>query len=175
MLPPVRESGMRPTCPTLADRGALGVFARDGTATYDEEPVAKPLAAGDIVGGRYLLEELLGEGGMGQVWAGFDEVLQRVVAVKFACDPELCARLEREARIAAGLSTPHVAAVYDCGFHDVWTYLVMEKLVGEDLATRLDAMGTLDPETCAALAHEGGHVLDAVHLHGAVHLSLIHI
>jgi serine/threonine protein kinase len=164
--PPVRDSGIRRTAPA-----ALGLFNLDGLATY-AEPEAKPLRVGEIVGGRYLLEELLGEGGMGQVWAAFDEILQRPVAVKFASEPELGARLEREARIAASLTTPHVAAIFDCGFHDAWTYLVMEKLVGEDLATRLDAMGTLDPETCAALAHDVGHVLDALHAEGAVHRDI---
>jgi len=154
-LPSVRDSGIQRTRPAHP-----GVFS------------PTPLCAGSMIGGRYLLEELIGEGGMGQVWAGFDEVLQRSVAVKWASDPELCARLEREARIAASVASPHVAAIYDCGVHGPWTYLVMEKLSGEDLATRLEEKGKLDSETCAELAHQAGLVLDELHATGAVHRDI---
>jgi serine/threonine protein kinase len=73
--------------------------------------------AGEILGDRYQLLELLGEGGMGQVWKAYDATLDRTVAVKVILGlndvPEAAARLRREARAAAGLTSPHVAAVYD--------------------------------------------------------------
>jgi len=76
--------------------------------------------AGTRLGGRYRLTERLAFGGMGEVWAGVDEVLGRAVAVKIlrpelARDDAFRRRFREEARTAGGLSHPGIAAVYDYG------------------------------------------------------------
>jgi eukaryotic-like serine/threonine-protein kinase len=75
------------------------------------------MQAGLKLSGRYVLRTLLGSGGMGEVWRGVDEQLDRPVAVKVLrahlADPELVARVRREARIAARLEHPGITMVYD--------------------------------------------------------------
>ena len=100
---------------------------------------------GDIIGGKYIVERLLGEGGMGVVVAARHAQLGNLVAIKlilaeFARHPEIVARFEREARAAAELASEHVARVTDFGcIADGTPYLVMEFLDGEDLAARVVA------------------------------------
>ena len=84
-----------------------------------------------VLGGRYVLGEVLGTGGMATVWRATDEVLDREVAVKvlspqYAADPRFAARFEREARHAAGLSHPRLVTVFDCGAEDGTAFIVME-------------------------------------------------
>ena len=73
---------------------------------------------GAILKGRYRLERLLGRGGMASVWLACDQDLERDVAVKvlsdtIAYDPDFVARFRREAKVAAGLTHPHLVGVWD--------------------------------------------------------------
>src|SRR5262245_6777322 len=85
--------------------------------------------------GNYIVEDLLGAGGMGQVFRARHDQLQRLVALKLmhaqmAQDPAFQARFRREARAAAGLTHPHIVVVYDFDEADGYAYLVMELLTG---------------------------------------------
>src|ERR1051325_12212359 len=100
-----------------------------------------PLCAGTRLG-PYEIVAPLGAGGMGEVYKARDTRLDRTVAIKIlptelASDPDLRARLEREARAIAALDHPHICAIYDVGEHDGTRYLVMQYLEGETLAARL--------------------------------------
>lgn len=84
---------------------------------------------GALIAGRYELTELLGRGGMGEVWASRDRELHRNVAVKLLhhddnARPELVQRFERQAVAAAQINHPHIVALYDRGTHDHLRYLV---------------------------------------------------
>jgi serine/threonine protein kinase/Tol biopolymer transport system component len=105
-----------------------------------------PLDTGTRLG-PYEVTGLIGSGGMGEVYRAHDTRLGRNVAVKvlpasMAGDPDRQARFEREARTVAGLSHPHICAIYDVGRHrsgdgEAIEFLVMELLEGETLAARL--------------------------------------
>ena len=80
--------------------------------------------------GRYRLVELLGRGGMGEVWRAYDTGIDRVVALKmlpanFADDQVFQERFRREARAAAGLDEPHVVPIHDFGEIDGRLYVTM--------------------------------------------------
>jgi serine/threonine protein kinase len=127
-----------------------------------------------LLGGRYLLGELLATGGMGEVWAAEDLVLGRPVAVKLlggvlAGDGRAAERLRREARAAARLGHPGIARVLDLGDHDGRPYLVMELLHGESLAARLARAGPLHPAAAAAVVAAVADALEAAHRAGVVH------
>ncbi len=95
--------------------------------------------AGTVLGGKFVVERVLGEGGMGMVVAATHLELGHRVAIKMMLPqakdhPEMLARFEREARAAAGLSSEHAARVTDVGrFDDGMPFMVMEFLEGEDL------------------------------------------
>ncbi|MFC8717884.1 serine/threonine-protein kinase [Kitasatospora sp. NPDC057198] len=104
------------------------------------------MAAGRVLAARYRLDELIGRGGMGQVWHGWDAALRRRVAVKLLHtdlhDPRGTELFLNEARLAAGLGHPGIVTVHDLGHEpDGTVYLVMELLIGTDLAVRLRADG----------------------------------
>ena len=127
-----------------------------------------------MIAGRYSLDRELGRGGMGAVWLGRDEVLGREVAVKRlglapgAESPDL-ERAEREARLAARLSHPHVVAVYDLVDEEQQQYLVMEYVEGTNLSGLLRARGPLLPDAAAALLGQAADALAAAHAAGIVH------
>ena len=109
---------------------------------------------GRRLGGRYRMGELLATGGMGEVWAAHDLLLDRPVAVKvlggaLAGDGRAAERLRREARAAGRLEHPSIARVLDLGEHDGRPYLVMELLEGESLAARIDRAGPMPPDEAA--------------------------
>ena len=126
--------------------------------------------------GSYRLEELLGRGGMGEVWRASHRLLARAAAVKLIrIDPssdarELLRRFEREARATAALRSPHTVDVYDYGTTEDGTfYYVMELLEGFDLETLVHQFGPLPPERAIFLLEQTCHSLGEAHEGGLIH------
>ena len=91
--------------------------------------------------GRYAVTGLLGEGGMGVVYAAYDDRLGRPVAIKMikaaVSEPAARDRFQREARSAASVNHPGICQLYEIGEEDGELFLAMELLQGESLATRI--------------------------------------
>jgi serine/threonine protein kinase len=129
---------------------------------------------GRRLGGRYRAGALLATGGMGEVWAARDLLLDRPVAVKvlggaLAGDGRAAERLRREARAAARLDHPNIARVLDLGEQDGRPYLVMELLEGESLAGRIDRAGAMAPAEAARVVAAVADALEAAHRAGVIH------
>ena len=123
--------------------------------------------------GRYRLIELLGRGGMGEVWRAHDTEIDRVVALKmllphYAMDPEFDKRFRREARAAARLDDPHVVPIHDVGEIDGRLYVTMRLINGVDLQTLLDA-GPLDAGRAVYIVEQVASALNCAHQAGLVH------
>ena len=119
---------------------------------------------------------MIGAGGMGEVWLAEDNRLKRRVAIKvlppeFATDPERLARFEQEARAAAALNHPNIAAVFDVGNEGDTHYFVQEYLRGATLRGRLE-QGTLSLERSLEIATGVARALSASHRVGIVHRDL---
>src|SRR5215469_11300087 len=104
-----------------------------------------------VLGGRYVLRQVLGTGGMATVWRATDQMLGREVAVKilspqYAAEPGYLARFEREARHAARLSHPRLVTVFDCGVVGETAFIVMELVRGQTLRQALDQSAPLAPK-----------------------------
>jgi serine/threonine-protein kinase len=129
---------------------------------------------------RYALESRIATGGMGEVWRANDTVLGREVAVKllkteYADDATFRSRFETEARHAASLHHPNVAAVYDfgearpAGSDVARPYLVMELVDGQPLSALLQPGQPLDPDATRDLLAQAADALAAAHAAGIVH------
>ena len=136
---------------------------------------------GQKVGGRYQIEELLGRGGMSEVYKATDPNLKRVVAVKMihahlSGDPEFVWRFETEAAAVAQLRHPNIIQVYDFDNEDGNYYMVLEFVPGETLKerlTRLNQQGRL--LSTKDIIHIGASVCDAAdyaHKRGMIHRDL---
>ncbi len=134
-----------------------------------------PLASGTRLGPYEILGPL-GAGGMGEVYVARDSRLDRTVAIKvlqreFSGDPGRRARFEREARVIASLSHPHICTLHDVGDHEGVAFLVMERLEGETLAARL-TRGPLSLRESMACASQIAEGLECAHRAGIVHRDL---
>jgi serine/threonine-protein kinase len=130
-----------------------------------------------VLGGRYVLREVLGTGGMATVWRARDEVLGRDVAVKvlspqYAADPGFPARFDREARHAAGLSHPRLVTVFDCGVDGTTPFIVMELVTGRTLRQVLDETGMLAAREAVRIAAAVCEALEVAHAAGLVHRDI---
>jgi serine/threonine-protein kinase len=129
---------------------------------------------GTVLGGRYRLVELLGQGGMAKIYRASDGQLGRDVAVKvlrpeYGRDPDFGSRFRQEAQKAASLNHPNVVSVYDYGQDAAGPFIVMELVDGEDLASIIRRSGALPPRQAARLAAETARALEAAHARGIVH------
>jgi serine/threonine-protein kinase len=129
---------------------------------------------GSVLGGRYRLIELLGQGGMATIFRARDNQLERDVAVKvlrpeYGRDPDFGSRFRQEAQAAASLNHPNVVAVYDYGQDDAGPFIVMELIDGEDLSTVIRRVGALPPRQAARLVADIARALAAAHARGIVH------
>lgn len=141
-------------------------------------------ASGSLLAGRYRLLDQVAVGSMGEVWRAHDDRLDRDVAVKvlrpeLAEDDAFRARFRSEARHAASVRHPHVAAVHDYGEDvDVRTggtataYLVMDLLDGRPLSAVLAESGPLPPRRVAALLVQVADALAVAHRMGLVHRDI---
>jgi serine/threonine protein kinase len=129
---------------------------------------------GDVIAGRYVLEELVGAGGMSSVYRAHDRLLERDVALKFLHstyreDEEAVERFRREAQAVARLSHPNVVTVIDRGEEDGHQFIVFEYVDGITLKDHLARRGPLPPAEALAIAIEVGEALAYAHSHGIVH------
>ena len=134
-----------------------------------------------LVGGRYRLTSLIATGGMGAVWRARDERLHREVAVKLL-KPELLhvqsasigslTRFRAEARHAAALSHPGIAAVYDYGETAEQAFLVMELVEGEPLSRLLAREGALPVPVALRIVGLTALALEAAHDAGVIHRDI---
>ena len=105
---------------------------------------------GELIGGRYEVEDLVGTGGMSSVYRARDTVLERRVALKilhqhFTDDPEYVERFRREARAIAGLNHPNIVTVIDRGELDNHQFIVFEHVPGENLKECVRHRGRCPP------------------------------
>jgi serine/threonine protein kinase len=137
-----------------------------------------PIKPGDVIDGKYVIESVIGVGGMGAVFLANHEQLRRRVAVKFLLNeakenPDAYARFEREAHAAAALQSENVTRVIDLGaLADGTPYIVMEYLEGQDLSARLSSVGRLPIEEAVAHVLEVCDALSEAHALGIVHRDL---
>jgi eukaryotic-like serine/threonine-protein kinase len=140
--------------------------------------MALPVTTGDVIGGKYTIEALIGVGGMGAVFLAKHEQLRRRVAVKFLLSearssPDAYARFEREAHAAAALQSENVARVIDMGaLPDGTPYIVMEYLEGQDLSARLESSGRLAIDEAVAHVVEACDAVGEAHALGIIHRDL---
>lgn len=129
-----------------------------------------------LLSGRYQSEELLGSGGMGEVWRGRDLRLDRPVAIKVLTaagvrEPMAAERFDREARTAARLTHPHIVGVYDFGTEENHSYLVMELVEGRTVGD-LVAAGPLPVDQALSIAVQTCDGIAAAHAAGVVHRDI---
>ncbi len=136
-------------------------------------------APGTVLGDVFVVEELLGQGGMGAVYAATQQGTGQRRALKvmhphLVRDAGARARFEREAQVAAKIASDHVVSVIAYGVDEAERipYLAMELLDGEDLAHRVEARGPLALDEVKLLARQLGHAVAAAHAIGVVHRDL---
>lgn len=136
---------------------------------------------GQTLGGRYRIEEKIGEGGMSAVYRAFDPNLQRVVAIKviktaLAGDRKFLARFESEATAVAQLRHPNIVQVFDFSHDDELYYMVQEFVAGETLQDRLKRLHAAGRELSVADAvHYALNICDAAgyaHQRGLIHRDI---
>lgn len=130
-----------------------------------------------LLGNRYELEALIGQGGMAHVYRARDRVLGRPVAIKilrpeYASDENLLARFQREARAAAALLHPNIVSVYDVGQDGDRHYIVMEYMPGPTLKEVIRQRAPLPVEQALKVAEQVCAALEYAHRHGVIHRDI---
>ena len=155
--------------------------ASPGATPKKERPSARPggpqSLVGAVLGGRYLIERLIGEGGMGAVYQAEHTHMHKRLAVKVLHPemgrlPEVVARFEREAMAAAHIEHPNVAAATDFGkLDDGSFFLVLEYVEGKSLRDAADS-GPLALDRALHIARQMASALSRAHAIGIVHRDL---
>jgi serine/threonine-protein kinase len=128
--------------------------------------------------GSYIIEEKIGEGGMGVVYSAKHARMNQQAVVKvlrkhLVESPDIARRFENEANAAASIGHPGIVQVFDIGQQeDGSLYIVMELLAGESLQDRLDRLGKLPVEQAVRIANQCADALGAAHAKGITHRDL---
>ena len=130
-----------------------------------------------VLGNRYHLIHQVGKGGMAMVYQGYDQMLERPVAIKilrddFLNNSDFRDRFQQEAKSAANLSHPNIVTVYDFGFDQNCLYIVMEFVRGTDLKTRIRRNGIFSTEDGLGLLLQACAALGYAHRAGIVHCDV---
>ncbi len=143
-------------------------------ATMPGDPLP---AARMCLAGRYVVEGLLGVGGMGSVYRARDLELDEMVALKvlrreLLSQPGILERFRREVKLARRVTHLNVARVFDIGEHAGEKFITMELIEGESLGARIARVGPLPVDDIVAIAASMGEGLAAAHAAGVIHRDL---
>lgn len=141
------------------------------------DEASDPLCGREVAGGRYLVERVLGKGGMGTVYAALQRPINRKVALKLihrelTGNAEVVGRFMQEMRLTATIEHPHTVRLYDFGDIDGQPFLTTEFLQGRTLRAVLANAGTFDPQRLCNVGIQIAKALRAAHEHGVVHRDL---
>lgn len=139
------------------------------------DPATRALLS--AITGQYSVEREVGRGGMGIVYLGVDEQLERPVAIKtlpphLAADPRVRGRFLREARTAGALSHPNIVPIYAAAERNGVVYFAMRYINGESLAERIARVGTLPAGEVVSLLRQLASALAYAHANGVVHRDI---
>lgn len=168
--PGLRKSLAGTGTPLGSESGDPVDDSSDAFARAKRHPLLEP---GDRIGG-CLVTKFLAWGGMGEVYEGLHEVLDRRVAIKlirerYADDPKYHTRFLREAKAAAKLADPHLGVIFDAGETKSQLYAILEYIEGEDAAQRLKRLGTFSAGEALPIVRDVAQGLAAAHDAGVIH------
>ena len=153
-------------------------WSKAATLRPSSEAAAKgQLEPGSMLGDRYEILQLLGQGGMGAVYKARDVELERTVALKLirpdlASHPEVLRRFKQELILARDVTHRNVVRIYDLGQASGVRYITMEYVEGRDLRALLNEKGKLTPEEAVPIFLQIAAALEAAHSAGVVHRDL---
>ncbi|MBK8261882.1 MAG: serine/threonine protein kinase [Nannocystis sp.] len=132
---------------------------------------------GRLLAGKFRFERLLGEGGMGSVWAAQNVLVRKAVAIKlmrpeFSSNPAILGRFRNEATAAGQIGSPHICDILDFGQSELGPYIVMELMRGRALSELIEQSGRLDPGLAVIILRQTLEGLDAAHRAGIIHRDL---
>ena len=135
------------------------------------------LDAGDVLGGRYEILQLLGEGGMGAVYKARDRELDRPVALKLirpelASNPSILARFKQELLLSRQVTHKNVIRIFDLGDANGVKFITMEFVEGRDLRSLIQEKNKFSPEEAVEIMQQVCQALEAAHSVGVIHRDL---
>lgn len=155
----------------------LCIGPNDQQKSDDQSPKQPPrFAVGEQLG-KYRITAFIGRGGMGEVYQGFDPLIERDVALKvipaeLMANPEMLRRFLQEARAVGKLNHPNSVALYEIGQDQDLYFLAMELVTGGSVADRLEKLGSLDLITATKWMIEVCQGLAAAHQAGLIHRDI---
>jgi len=160
---------------TLATGGqGWSVPAADGVISAT---ALAQLSPGTVIGNRYEIIRLLGQGGMGAVYQAHDRELDRQVAIKvirgdMTANPEILKRFKQELILARQITHKNVIRIFDLGQAEGIKFITMEYIEGEDLQSVLRRKKKLEPAEAANIMAQVCRALEAAHSEGVIHRDL---
>jgi serine/threonine protein kinase/tetratricopeptide (TPR) repeat protein len=160
----------------VTDLSAKG-WSRAAPATSVRLFPGGKISPGTLLGTRYEIVQMLGEGGMGAVYKAMDRELERLVALKIikpelALHEEILARFKQELILARRITHKNVIRIFDLGDADGVKFITMEFIEGQDLSSLIKEKGRLSFAECAEYMSQVCTALDAAHTEGVVHRDL---
>ena len=172
--------------PSSSDLTIADLSAAAGAAAAASSPapisdsglrLAQLFPPGTVLGGRYQILRVLGEGGMGAVYQARDQELDRMIALKvirpeLAGNPAILQRFKQELILARHVTHKNVVRIFDLGESDGIKFITMEYVDGEDLRVLLKRQGKFSPKDAVHIVEQVCRALDAAHAEGVIHRDL---
>jgi eukaryotic-like serine/threonine-protein kinase len=174
----VELAGLRDRGRSVSKAEVVNAAPESGYQTVSQEAINMPFQPGDVVAGKYEINDLIGTGGMGFVFSATHVELGEKVALKFlrpecTTNEELVGRFAREARASVKIKSEYVARVFDVGtLPDGVPFIVMEYLEGKDLFEVVREQGALPIKLAVEYVMQACEALAVAHASGVVHRDI---